>query len=824
MKIHNIRLIFMREVRDQLRDRRTLFMIAVLPLLLPPAMGIGLLEMTLLSKEQQGTVVILGAEDLPLPSLLDGHSFETKWFHNPANATKLRVITDLSVAPGGDNGDNPDAQRLVKQAQELRPLVEARGRTDTEVRQLLERLRSQPPPTDASASDLPGEKQAAETTQQLARLQTELAAIDAKLSERFVDIPMQVLIVVPRGLKADVERVNRLLTEKTTTAGTDLSYAHPTILKNRADDKSSVAFGRVQDVFEAWQNEILRQRLNLAGLPAELPTPVAPEVLDIAAPDQVSANFWSKLFPAVLVMMAVMGAFHPAVDLAAGEKERGTMETLLICPATRSDIVLGKFFTVMCFSVSNVVLNLLSFGITFYYVVTSTGGIGSGPLSQAGSITLPTLPALGWLLVLLLPLSALFSALSLAFATFARSSKEGQYYLIPLMMVSLSLTGFSMTSLIELSLSDSSSWFYSVIPIVGIVLLLKALLLNPDSTSTLIFVVPVLVTSIAYSLVALWWAIEQFSREDVLFREGERFELRLWIKHLLREKEPTPNFTEAAFCFVLIMLAQFVSFRAFGQSIASVAPSQIGVEMMKLLVIQQLAIIAAPAMFMGLILTTSVWRTFKLSLPNGRYLAIAVALPFALHPLSLELMASLDWFFPHLPEGASRLLKMLSDHSQPLWLIVLSFAVVPGLCEELAFRGFILTGLQRSGRNGLAIGLSALLFGVMHLIPQQVFNASLLGLVLGLIAVRSGSLLPGILFHAIYNSLAVVRERLGAALSEDPAAFQNSVLPNLLQLDAGSIRYTWLTLIICGVAACAALYWLIRDNKTKVENETSWLP
>jgi len=59
---------------------------------------------------------------------------------------------------------------------------------------------------------------------------------------------------------------------------------------------------------------------------------------------------------------------------------------------------------------------------------------------------------------------------------------------------------------------------------------------------------------------ALWWAIEQFQREDILFRDAERFDLRLWFRHLLRKKEETPSFSESLFCFVLILMLQFASF------------------------------------------------------------------------------------------------------------------------------------------------------------------------------------------------------------------------------------------------------------------------
>lgn len=810
----NVKLIFLREVRDQLRDRRTMFMVAVLPLLLYPALGIGMLQMTLLFTEQPRTVVILGEKHLPPPQLLEGDSFVRNWFANPDDASKLKVITDTSVELGGGGLSAARNIRLVDQARRLRERIDRHTALGAEVKQAEAKFNERLKNPNLSGISL-GTLQ-----ERIAQLKVKQAAIDHELTDLFASSQIQILIVVPDGLRENIDRVNQLIAERRTPEHEDLNYPRPTIVKNRADDKSVVAYARVHEVLDAWEEEILRQRLSAAGLPAELPKPVGSAQLDLAAEEQLSANVWSKMFPALLVIMAVTGAFYPAVDVAAGEKERGTMETLLICPATRTEIVLGKFLTVMCFSMSTALLNLLSIGATGHYMLSVAGGAGHGALAHAGVITLPTAPALAWLLILLIPLSAFFSAMCLALATFARSSKEGQYYLTPLLMVSIGLTVFCLSPAVEIYPVHQASWFYSVMPVVNIALLLKALLLNPGSTGALIFAAPVLATSIGYSLLALWWAIEQFSSEGVLFRDGERFELALWFKHLLREKEPTPNFTEAGFCFVLIMFAQFVSMKAFGQSIASVTADQVGMQMLKLLVIQQLAIIACPALFMALILTTSVRQTLRLRMPNWKFLAIAAVLPFALHPLSLELMASLHWFFPQLPEGATRLLKTMGDQEQGLWLLLIAFAAAPAICEEIAFRGFILTGFTRNGRTRLAIALSALAFGAMHMIPQQVFNGTLLGIVLGLMALRSNSLLPGVVFHFLFNSLAVLRERASARLTPGRVEeFRQSFWHWFATLDADGVRYTWLTLAIAGVVASLSLWWIWQSGRSKVAPE-----
>ena len=102
MNWRNIKLIFLREVRDQLRDRRTLFMVAVLPLLLYPILGIAMVNMTVTFSEQTRTVVMLGADDLPDPPLLDGDRFVADYFEDPNDAAKLTVVTELTPATALD--------------------------------------------------------------------------------------------------------------------------------------------------------------------------------------------------------------------------------------------------------------------------------------------------------------------------------------------------------------------------------------------------------------------------------------------------------------------------------------------------------------------------------------------------------------------------------------------------------------------------------------------------------------------------------------------------------------------------------------------------
>lgn len=196
-------------------------------------------------------------------------------------------------------------------------------------------------------------------------------------------------------------------------------------------------------------------------------------------------------------------------------------------------------------------------------------------------------------------------------------------------------------------------------------------------------------------------------------------------------------------------------------------------------------------------------------------MGIAVVLPVMLHPISIELQSSLSWFFPKLPDSVLRVIASMSDDNLSLPFVLLSFAVVPAVCEELAYRGFILSGFGRGGRTGLAIGLSSLTFGMMHMIPQQVFNASLLGLVLGALAVSSRSLFTCITFHMVFNALAVMHSR--AAGWFEPTG----ILSWFFRIEDGQLRYQIATISITAVVAIWFLNRVAGAGRQKAADQSS---
>jgi sodium transport system permease protein len=707
MRWSNIRVIFGRELRDQIRDRRTLFMIFVLPILLYPVLGLGSVQLSAAFEQKTRHVVVVGPDYLPPnPPLLNasGDGFDPSLFDSPEEARRLVVKT---VPAEGDW-------------------------------RVPERIR---------------------------------AAIQEGLADA--------VVVLPPDLRQNLDSIRG---------------SEPPIEYDSTDEASQITYRRVKEVLDRWSDKIVDIRLKKNQLPPSYTRPFHIKAIDVAAKEKQGGTIWSRIFPFLLVMMSLNGAFYPAVDLCAGEKERGTMETLLISPASRGEIVVGKFLTVVLASMTSALLNILGMGLTGMQLASQLSALNPQGGAQQTIIAAPTLSQGFWMLVLLIPLSVFFSAICVALAVLARSMKEGQYYVTPLYLITLPLVLLTLGPEIELNL------FYCLIPITGVSLLLRALILGDYAVAWRYFL-PVMMTTVLYGAVALRWAVDQFHREDVLFREAERFDLRSWARHLLRDKEPLPTGGEAIFCFSLMItlawfLMNYLAGAGLGTRPAAMAAGQI-------------AFILTPPLAMAFIITSSPRRTLRLYWPRGRYLALAIALVLTLNPLVNELGHLVTWLFP-MSEVIRTAFERMVAEVPSLPVAVLLFALVPAVCEELAFRGFILSGLERGHRTWSAIVLSAILFGFLHVLMslyQQLFNATLLGLVLGLLAVRSRSIVPGMVFHLINNALGVSLQPLLNS------AAGRAVTPWLFRNPAEGLYYpVWLA---AGAAISAYLiYMLWREGKS----------
>src|SRR5690606_19926610 len=247
----------------------------------------------------------------------------------------------------------------------------------------------------------------------------------------------------------------------------------------------------------------------------------------------------------------------------------------------------------------------------------------------------------------LIPISALFSALCLACAAFARSTKEGQYYLMPIMLVTMPLMMLPMSPGVELNLGNS------FIPVTGMVLLLRSVIEGQYAVAFK-FMWPVLGVTLACCLLAIRWAEEQFNRESVLFRESERLELGRWLVHLVRDRQSTPSFAQAALCVAIILITQFfvIMSAAFNGDVNFhfLATS---------LLISQLACIFAPSMLMTIMLTRNPAKTLLLErTPRWRHLLGMVALALVLHPVVVAGANQITKIYP-VPEATEQIAESI---------------------------------------------------------------------------------------------------------------------------------------------------------------------
>ncbi len=173
------------------------------------------------------------------------------------------------------------------------------------------------------------------------------------------------------------------------------------------------------------------------------------------------------ILPLIMVLMIAVGAFYPAVDLTAGEKERGTFETLLSTPTSKIEIVAGKFLTVFALAMTTGILNLASMAATFILLASQIQPLLGGQINF--EVHLP-FQAFFIILFVMVPLAFFISAVMMSVAVMTRSFKEAQNYVTPVFMAIMLPGVFAGMPGAELTAANQ------FIPIYNVVLLFKDLM------------------------------------------------------------------------------------------------------------------------------------------------------------------------------------------------------------------------------------------------------------------------------------------------------------------------------------------------------------
>lgn len=287
------------------------------------------------------------------------------------------------------------------------------------------------------------------------------------------------------------------------------------VLHFEGEIKSGIGVRDIEGFLARYRTAIVEARLKGRGVPESIVKPFELKRSNVAPPEKVGAVTMGLFIPYIIVLLCFTGAMYPAMDLTAGEKERGTMETLMCSPTHRINIVLGKFLTVLTASIATMVVVLTSMAVT-----TALGGAlfaGKLPAAQAAAgagkplIGVPTIDPLGvfGIFAMVAPVAVFFAALLLTVSLFAKSYKEAQSYVGPLVIVVIVPAVFGMLPGIELSAKTA------LIPILNLSLVCKEMLAG---TWNWPFIALIFGSSCIYAAVGIAACVKMFQREDVMFR------------------------------------------------------------------------------------------------------------------------------------------------------------------------------------------------------------------------------------------------------------------------------------------------------------------
>jgi len=550
------------------------------------------------------------------------------------------------------------------------------------------------------------------------------------------------------------------------------------LLYNESSFRSREALAFVERILNSLNAESYRWQLRELGV-TEGATAVRLRraAVDVKGTGASPAYSLATLIPLILILMTITGAVYPAIDLTAGERERGTLEILIAAPVPRLQLLLAKYAAVVAVAMMTATVNLASMIVTVL-------SMGLGPLlfGDAGFSMTLVVQIFG----LLVLFASFFSAVLLALTSFARSFKEAQAYLIPLMLVSIAPGMLSM--LPGLSLHGP----LAVTPLANIVLLARDLFEGQVSPG---IVVVVVLSTALFALAAIGVAARIFGTDAILYGSHGTWS-DLW--HRPSQPATVPTLTSALLCLALLFPANFL----LGNTLARIdwLPIDLRLAIMALITALLFGVLPLAAAAVNRL---QLREGFRLLPASGLAFAAALALGLSLWAFAHEVVVlqgtiGLVSFSEEQIEAARRILAQMRSELSPVH-VLLALAVVPAVCEEFFFRGYLLSALATRMSSRSAVLLSGLLFGLFHLLVtdrlavERFLPSTLLGLVLGWVCVRTRSIVPGMLLHAAHNGLLMMISYYQPELAargfgiEEQANLESSHLPASWLAGAGLV-------------------------------------
>lgn len=261
---------------------------------------------------------------------------------------------------------------------------------------------------------------------------------------------------------------------------------------------------RLNESLREYESDILAHRLEKLELAPEVIKPIHTEYKDVSTSQEKLGASIGGLIPYMFIIFCFMGCMYPVIDMFTGEKERGTIETLLVTPTLRSQILTGKLIVASSTGVISALLSIigLAFGLKQFAQIL--------PENFLGSITSFINPlSIIIYILMLIPLGTFFAGMLIPMAIYAKSYKEAQSMLTPFMFIIILPALIAMTPGIELNLINS------LIPIINIVLATKDII---SGTINYFYLALVFISLIILAIISIFASSKYFGLEKNILR------------------------------------------------------------------------------------------------------------------------------------------------------------------------------------------------------------------------------------------------------------------------------------------------------------------
>lgn len=519
---------------------------------------------------------------------------------------------------------------------------------------------------------------------------------------------------------------------------------------------SAYAADIVTETFDDLKEEMTRQKIQEAGLDIhKILEPVAYEKRDTASSEQSLGSVMGSVLPFMLIISLLMGTMYPAIDTTAGERERGTLETILTLPVTNRQLIVSKFITVAVIGMISALLNILSMGgiaLYMYEIMDMQTDMGSFEIGKF-------VPAILVCMLAIFAFSLFISAITMCVTSFAKSYKEANNYITPLMLVVMFTGYIGFIPNIELTQS------MAMMPVANICLLIKNMLAFKVDYAA---IAVVLISNVAYAVIAILFLSKIYDSEAILFSE-QKGSLQLFEKRSNLQRGGVPTVSDVwfivALTILLVLYAGSLLQLRFGLA------GLFGTQM--ILLFTPLAIVVYTK--------RDIRRTYGFAGTKVTGFIGATFLVTGFFPLNIVLASGLMKLFPTSTEYVETAFSGIMGDNVFAALFVIALA--PAVCEEMLFRGLILHALKARYRAVSAIVITAALFGAYHMSLVKFIPTGLLGLLLCYVVWRTGSIYPAMLMHFLNNAYSVVMtyypdqvSRLFPMLYQETLSFSDGML------------------------------------------------